>query len=126
MHDGSCLCGAVRVTVTVDLPQPIACHCTECRKQTGHFGAFVELPRSALSVSGEWHVRWHQSSTKVRRGFCAECGSILFWDPVHHDWTAVAMGVFDDAAGTSLSMHIFTAEKGDYYTIEDGLPRNQR
>ena len=36
------------------------------------------------------------------------------------------MGVFDDATGTSLSMHIFTAEKGDYHTIKDGLPQNRR
>lgn len=126
MHDGSCLCGAVQVAVTVELPQPVACHCTACRKQTGHHGAFVELPRSALSVSGEGHVRWYRSSEKVRRGFCAVCGSTLFWDPVHHDWTAVAMGVFDDATDTSLSMHIFMAERGDYYTIKDGLPQNQR
>lgn len=67
MHDGSCLCGAVQVAVTVELPPVIACHCTACRKQRGHHGAFVELPRSALSVSGEAHVRWHRSSEKVRR-----------------------------------------------------------
>ena len=36
------------------------------------------------------------------------------------------MGVFDDATGTSLSMHIFVAEKGDYYAIKDGLPQNRR
>lgn len=104
MRDGSCLCGAVQVAVTVELPPAIACHCTACRKQTGHHGAFVELPRSVLSVSGEENVRWHQSSEKVRRGFCAACGSTLFWDPLHHDWTAVALGVFDNATGTSLSM----------------------
>lgn len=123
---GHAFAGQFKVFVTVELPLPIACHCTACRKQTGHHGAFVELPRSALRVSGEGHVRWYQSSGKVRRGFCAACGSTLFWDLRHHDWTAVAMGVFDDAAGTSLSMHIFMAEKGDYYTIKDGLPQNQR
>lgn len=126
MHDRSCLCGAVQVAVTVDLPQAIACHCAGCRKQTGQHGAFVELPRFVLSVSGEEHVRWHRSSEKVRRGFCAACGSTLFWDPLHHDWTAVAMGVFDDATGTRLSMHIFVAEKSDYCTIKDGLPQIQR
>ena len=36
------------------------------------------------------------------------------------------MGVFDDPTGTSLCMHIFVSEKGDYYDIADGLPQNQR
>lgn len=126
MHKGSCLCGAVRITVHCDLPQPTACHCTACRKQTGHYEASVDLPRTAVDTSGEEHVRWYRSSEKVRRGFCAICGSTLFWDPVHHDWTAVAMGAFDGETGTRLSMHIFVSEKGDYYEIRDGLPQNDR
>lgn len=126
MHNGSCLCGAVRITVTVPLPQPNACHCTACRKQTGHFGASVDVPCTALTIEGEEHVRWYRSSEKVRRGFCGTCGSTLFWDPDHHDWTAIAMGVFDGDTNTSLSMHIFVSEKGDYYEIADGLPQNAR
>ncbi|KIC39899.1 aldehyde-activating protein [Ruegeria sp. ANG-R] len=126
MHKGSCLCKAVQITVLGDLTQPNACHCIACRKQSGHFGASVDVPRSALSVEGKEHIRWYRSSEKVRRGFCSRCGSTLFWDPTHHDWTAVAMGVFDYSTDTSLSMHIFVAEKGDYYSIDDGLPQNER
>lgn len=126
MHKGSCLCGAVRTSVAGELPQPSACHCTECRKQTGHYEASVDIPQTALGVSGEQHVRWYHSSKKVRRGFCEICGSTLFWDPIHQDWIAVAMGVFDGPTGTSLSMHIFVAEKGDYYDIADGLPQSER
>lgn len=120
------MCGAVRIAVTGDLPQPTACHCTECRKQTGHYEASIDIPRGALGISGEEHVRWYHSSEKVRRGFCGTCGSTLFWDPIHRDWTAVAMGAFDDPTATSLSMHIFVSEKGDYYDIADGLPQKQR
>lgn len=125
MCEGSCLCGAVCISVNIPLPQPTACHCTACRKQTGHYEASIDIPRTALNVVGEEHVRWYQSSEKVRRGFCSTCGSTLFWDPIHKDWTAVAMGVFDGPTNTSLSKHIFVAEKGDYYTIKDGLPQNQ-
>ena len=116
----------MRISVAGDLPRPTACHCTACRKHTGHFEASIDIPRTALSVSGDEHIRWYHSSQKVRRGFCGNCGSTLFWDPVHQDWTAVAMGVFDDPTGTSLCMHIFVSEKGDYYDIADGLPQNQR
>lgn len=124
MHSGSCLCGAVRFTVQGDLTEPNACHCQACRKQTGHFLASVAVPRSSLWVEGEADVKWYQSSEKVRRGFCRVCGSTLFWDPIYHDWTAIAMGAFDGATGTLLALHIFVAEKGDYYEIQDGLPQN--
>lgn len=124
MYKGSCLCKSVLITVQGDLPAPNACHCTACRKHSGHFGASLDVPRAAVLVEGEEHVKWYQSSEKVRRGFCSNCGSTLFWDPIHHDWTAIAMGVFDGETGTKLSMHIFVAEKGDYYSIDDGLPQN--
>ncbi|PUB13657.1 GFA family protein [Yoonia sediminilitoris] len=125
MHEGSCLCGAVTFTVTGNLPQPNACHCTNCRKHSGHYEASVDVPRDRLQVSGMGHVKWYQSSEKVRRGFCDTCGSTLFWDPVFHDWTAIAMGAFDTPTQTTLKMHIFVSEKGDYYDIADGLPQNQ-
>ncbi|ETA53613.2 GFA family protein [Ponticoccus alexandrii] len=125
MHKGSCLCGAVKIAVEGDLPRPNACHCVACRKHGGHYGASLDVPRAALRVEAEDTVRWYQSSEKVRRGFCGVCGSTLFWDPIHHDWTAIAMGVFDGPTDTSLSMHIFVSEKGDYYEIADELPRNE-
>ncbi len=126
IHKGSCLCCHVTFEVTESLAAPNACHCTACRKTSGHFEASVDVSRDALSVSGEAHVRWYQSSPKVRRGFCGTCGSSLFWDPVFQDWTAVAMGAFDTPTQTQLAMHIFVAEKGDYYDIADGLPQNAR
>jgi hypothetical protein len=110
--------------VDAELARPNACHCTECRKQTGHFLASVSIPRTALQIDGAGAVRWYHSSAKVRRGFCGTCGATLFWDPVQHDWIAVAMGAFDGPTGTAVSLHIFVAEKGDYYAIADGLPQN--
>lgn len=126
MHEGSCLCGAVRFRVAGPLPAPDACHCNACRKVSGHYFVSTDVKRAALSVSGQVHLRWYQSSEKVRRGFCGTCGSTLFFDPViETDWTAVAMGAFEGPTGTHLGKHIFVAEKGDYYDIADGLPQNE-
>ena len=126
MHKGSCICGAVSFEIEGDLKPPDACHCRECRKQSGHYFASTDVPRAALTVHGSENVRWYASSEKVRRGFCATCGSTLFWDPVHRDWTGIAMGALDTPTGTRLAIHIFVAEKGDYYVIADGLPQNPR
>lgn len=126
MKAGSCLCGRVRFTVDGELGPPDACHCVQCRKQSGHYFASANVPRSALAVQGAEHLAWYASSAKVRRGFCATCGCTLFWDPPARDWTSIAMGAFDSPTGVQLEKHIFVAEKGDYYEISDGLPQNPR
>lgn len=127
MPSGSCLCGAVTFDVEGALPGPDACHCTACRKHSGHVLAGTDVKRSALTVRGEDHVTWYRSSEKVRRGFCRVCGSSLFFDPLTGtDWIGVSMGAFDGPTGTTLRVHIFVSEKGDYYDIADGVPQNAR
>ena len=126
IHKGSCLCGAVAFEFDGELRPPDACHCSQCRKQSGHYFASSDVPRAGLSVHGEDKITWFQSSERVRRGFCSVCGSTLFWDPIHRDWTGISMGALDTPTQTHLKMHIFVADKGDYYEIADGLPQNQR
>lgn len=124
MHKGSCLCGAVSFEVASPLRPPDACHCPQCRKQSGHFWASTGVSRAALTILGADNLTWFRSSEKARRGFCSTCGSALFWDPVDRDTIAVAMGAFDPPTGTRLGMHIHVAGKGDYYDIADGLPQD--
>ena len=129
MHRGSCLCGAVSFEVAGGLPPPDACHCSKCRRWTGHILASTDVPRSALTIRGADNVTWYRSSEKVQRGFCSTCGSSLFFDPLDktkHDWIGVAMGAFDRPTDTQLEVHIFTADKGDYYDIADDLPQNEQ
>ena len=128
MHKGSCLCGAVTLEVDGNLSPAEACHCTKCRKWSGHIGVSVEVPRSALTIQGAENINWFHSSGKARRGFCTTCGTPLLFDPIDkekHDWIAIPMGVFDTPTETQLGFHIFVAEKGDYYQITDGLPQNK-
>ena len=33
------------------------------------------------------------------------------------------MGAFDGATETAANLHIYVADKGDYYAIADGLPQ---
>ncbi|CAM3956033.1 glutathione-dependent formaldehyde-activating enzyme [Vibrio aerogenes CECT 7868] len=127
MYQGSCLCGAVKFSVSADFISTDACHCDQCRKWTGHFLASADIPRDSLTISGSEYITWYQSSEKVRRGFCTQCGSSLFFDPldkVKHAWTSIALGAFNKPTLTHLERHIFVAEKGDYYDINDGLPQN--
>lgn len=126
MHEGSCLCGAVTFEVDRALPKAIACHCTMCRKQSSHYFVSVELPRDSLTIHAPERLTWYASSDKARRGFCATCGSALFWDPIRGDKIGVSMGAMNAPTETQMGIHIFVADKGDYYDITDGLPQNPR
>ena len=125
MQKGSCLCQSVTFEVDGDIPHPVACHCTMCRKISGHFWAATGFKREKLKLTGEENLTWFQSSENVRRGFCKNCGSALFFDATDTPWISVAMGAFDTPTSSMLSSHIYVADKGDYYDITDGLPQHE-
>ena len=124
MIEGRCLCGAVRFCGDAEPRAPVACHCEECRRQSGHHWSAAAVPEAALRIEGE--VRRHAASEKARRGFCPRCGSFLFWDPVGEDVVAVAMGALDGPTGLSLREHLWVSEKGDCHDLADGLPQRPR
>jgi hypothetical protein len=70
----------------------------------------------------EGDVRWYGWPGGARSGFCADCGSQLFWERPGETGINIEMGAFDAPTGLRLAGHIFTAEKGDYYEVADGLP----
>lgn len=120
-HKAACLCGKVRITVNGSLGEADACHCSQCRKQSGHFWASTDVPRENVAIAGEENLTWFQSSEKVRRGFCSTCGSFLLWDVPGRSRIAIAMGAFEAPTGIMLGKHIFVADKGDYYELGDGV-----
>jgi hypothetical protein len=127
MIRGSCLCGSVHVEIDEPLEHaPEACHCTQCRKQTGSFLIAVNVRRTALQIRGAEAVQWYRSSEQVRRGFCGVCGSTLFWDPLlaGYQWIGVAMGCIDTALHVRIAKHTFVGDKGGYYEITDGAPQS--
>ena len=118
MLNGACQCGAVRFTATRPARDPAACHCGQCRRQSGHYWASVQVLDADLEIEGE--VRWFSSSPGARRGFCPICGSFLFWKSAAEPDTGVSLGSLDTPTGLTLTRHIFTADKGDYYELPPG------
>lgn len=121
MLQGSCLCGQCRFSVAGDISGPSVCHCTMCRKMSGHTWASAYAPEDRVTISGP--VRWIEASPAARRGFCPDCGAFLFWKAHAEDTMSFALGCVDGESGLKLEKHIFTSTKGDYYEIGDGLPQ---
>lgn len=121
--EGSCLCGAVTYRVDGDLRPVIACHCGQCRKTSGHHVAATAADNETLEVRDpENMLCWYRSSSFARRGFCGRCGSNLFWRRDDAGYTAITAGSLDGATGLRLEAHIYTADKGDYYSLDGDLP----
>ncbi|CAN5456367.1 GFA family protein [soil metagenome] len=117
---GSCLCGAVKYEVTGPLRPVIACHCTQCRKQTGTYMSATAAKETDWHLTETRGLKWYRSSDTAQRGFCAECGSVLFWRGDGRDYTAIAAGSIDGETGLNLAGHIFCDDAGDYYEIAGG------
>lgn len=123
MKTGSCLCGAVAYEVTGPLRPVVACHCTQCRKQTGSYMHATAANDADFRITSDRGLKWYRASKDAKRGFCAECGSVLFWKGEGRDYVAIAAGSIDGATGLQLEGHIFCDNAGDYYEICGGSYR---
>lgn len=123
--NGSCLCGAVRWATDATPDAALICHCTQCRKQSGHAFAATRVPANRLTITGE--VRWFHASPTARRGFCPVCGSFLFWQPTPEgapgDHISIGLGSVDGPTDVGLHRHIHCATKGDYFAIPPDEPQ---
>lgn len=117
---GACLCGAVSYRAE-GLRDIWFCHCTQCRKATGHYMAACRTEKNRLHVDGAIVWSHHSGVSQIAR--CCECGSPLFWEQPDSPTISVIAGSLDDTTGLATPGHIFLAEKGHYYAVADSLPQ---
>lgn len=123
-YTGNCLCAAISYTVAGGLREVINCHCSQCRRFHGHFAAYTAAQRDEVTVHDQdKQLTWYCSSEKARRGFCARCGSSLFWDEYLSGWLRIAAGTLDQPTGLRTVAHIYTADQGDYYVLTDDVDK---
>ncbi|WP_457772608.1 GFA family protein [Phycobium rhodophyticola] len=92
MITGRCECGSVAFTITADLVAPSACHCSQCRRLSGHYWSGTSVKHPDLRFTADATLTWYRSSDHAERGFCNACGASLFYRPFNDDHTSVAMG----------------------------------
>ncbi len=122
---GGCLCAAVRYAVRGSIRPVVACHCTQCRKTSGHYVAATAARAVDTEIQDpDGCLRWYRSSEFAERGFCSRCGGNLFWRRHDGDLISIMAGTLNGPTRLKLTTHIFTAQKGDYYSIEhDGATK---
>ncbi len=122
-HVGGCDCGAVRYRVDGPLRPVVNCHCGQCRRTHGHHAAYTNAAREHFQLTTQDGLRWYRSSDFARRGFCGECGASLFWARDGAATISISAGTLDGPTGLRTAAHIYVAEAGDYYEINDTVAR---
>ena len=125
MRTGRCECGAVAYRSEGPWRDIITCHCQECRRQSGHYWAATAVPKDALEMVEARGLRWIRMSDMAERGFCAKCGSGVFYRPDHKGYVAIGAGTLDDTNGLTHIEEVFVAEAGDYYPLAGDVPRHE-
>ncbi len=121
-HSGGCHCGAVSFRIHGAISPVVACHCTQCRKVSGHFWAAASVPEDQLEITEDSGLLWFQSSAQAKRGHCKTCGAALFWTMAGEGRISIAGGALDRPTGLHIAKHIFTEDAGDYYAPEGPPP----
>lgn len=119
---GGCLCGAVRFTAKLSSRDVQVCHCGMCRRWAGGPLMFVEVD-GVPRFEGREAIGVYRSSDIGERGFCARCGSILFWKVAGEDRYTFAAGALDDASKLVLTREIFIEDKPHFYDFANATEK---
>jgi len=123
IHTGGCQCGAVRYRAEGEIGVPHLCHCRMCQKAAGNYF----MPLGGVKYGNFKFTRgepsWFQSSETVRRGFCAKCGTPLFYDG-SSDHISITLGSLDDPESVKPALQTNLARKMSWFGELDDLPHD--
>jgi len=129
--EGGCNCGAVRYVLTAEPQVVAACHCSNCRRQSGAaFSVNLVVPLDAMEVTGElasYADHDTASGKTVHRQYCGSCGSpirsLLDSAP---EIAAVKAGTADEPGRFAPAVHVWTSSALPWVHIPDNLPQFPR
>lgn len=117
-NSGSCLCGAVRMTIRAMNTQVSACHCSMCRTWSG--GPLLSVDGGVdVSFEGADNITVFTSSRWAERGFCRTCGTHLFYRLRKEGSHAVPAGLLDGQEHLVFEEQIFIEEKPAFYSFSN-------
>ena len=123
--EGGCLCGAVRYRLA-RLPRHVVhCHCSQCRRAGGAPVVTWAMVREENFTIVKGEPAWFVSSDHGKRGFCARCGTQLFFVSTRYPGAVdVTAASFDHPEQLVPLRHVFAPERISWLELSDGLPRH--
>lgn len=121
-QSGKCLCGAVKFTADGVKTEHSACHCGMCRRWSGG-SPFFAVRADSVKFEGEEHIGRYDSSDWGQRGFCKNCGTILFYFFKPLKGYLMSVGAFDENDMFHLGREIYFDRKPSGYAMAGEHPR---
>ena len=118
-----CLCGGIKIKVTVKLRHVINCHCSQCMKSHGNYAAYTACPEDNITFINKRTLKWYKSSNIAKRGFCSKCGASMFYKLTKSRNISIAAGMFSNPTKLKTYSNIFTKGKLDFYKLDLRLPK---
>ena len=128
---GGCQYGTIRYEVASAPRQVVACHCTDCQRQSGSaFGMTMVVDEAAFRVTqGEPKTFASTSDAGHAKlgAFCPECGNRIYNKTEWRRGTiSVKPGTLDDTRWLRPQVHLWTSSKHGWVTIPDGVEAHER
>ena len=114
---GGCQCGAVRFRVS-SVGRGSICHCRMCQKAFGSFFGPLITAHDLIWTRGR--PKTFQSSNRVRRGFCGDCGTPLTYE--YEEGVELAIGAFDEPERAAPTIQVNPANKLSFVDGLSALP----
>ncbi len=114
VHEGGCLCSAIRYGVKGNPQRASVCHCTFCQRRTGSaFGFHAFFEEQNVEFSGDelttYEHRSDESNHWLRLHFCKRCGTTVMMTTEGRPGVRFMMGgTFDDPNWVKIDRHIWT------------------
>jgi hypothetical protein len=127
VHEGGCLCGAVRFRAEGKPTNVNHCHCRMCQRAGG-------APVVTWATFPLKQFKWTKGAPTIRRssdiavrGFCSACGTALLWQgDAHPDLIDITAGALDKPEAIAPNEHLWTESAVPWLHIHDDLPRHRR
>jgi hypothetical protein len=132
VHEGGCLCRAVRFRVRGQPARSSACHCSFCQQRTGSaFGVGAYFNEDAVeSLTGERRSYEHRSDETgrwLRIEFCVVCGSTVSWTvEALPGIRAFAGGSFDDPKWFRIARHSWLRSAHPWFRPPEGVETSEK
>jgi hypothetical protein len=122
---GSCLCGAMRYTVSGEVQRFYHCHCSRCRKASGTGHSTNLFVKGSLGWdSGEELIRRYKppQAERFTNAFCTRCGARVPRFIEQQGVVFIPAGSLDDEPDLSPQARIFQGSRAAWSCDGSSLP----
>jgi hypothetical protein len=126
LREGGCQCGGLRYELSAEPVAVIACHCTDCQKQSGSaFGMSLIVSRKAfrwLEGKPRSFVTAGDSGAPKDCFFCGDCGNRIYNAlSTMPDVLNLKPGTLDHRSWLKPAMHVWLDSKQPWTPIPAGV-----